>query len=78
MNRNGSTRALAPIGVTLVFLGSMVTAALGQAPALPPGLTAVAPPKPIPVFTLPGVNRPALQSTELKGQVVVLRVWATH
>ena len=59
-------------------LGSVVLSAFAQSPPLPPGLTAVSPPKPVPAFTLPGVNRPTLQSDQLHGKVVVLRFWATH
>ena len=52
--------------------------AQAQTRSLPPGLTAVTPSKPMPTFSLPGVNRPTLQSDELRGKVVVLRFWATH
>jgi hypothetical protein len=49
-----------------------------QVVPLPSGLVAVTRPKPLPDFTLEGINRPNLPSAELLGSVVVLRFWATH
>jgi hypothetical protein len=61
-----------------VVLSIPAVSAFAQNPPLPPGLTAVAPPKVMPGFTLAGINRPILQSDELRGKIVVLRFWATH
>jgi len=78
-------RTLNMLVCVAVLTGGAISLATGplaraqaQTPTLPPGLTAVSPPKPLPAFSLPGVNGPTLQSGELKGKVVVLRFWATH
>ncbi|MCC6531834.1 MAG: hypothetical protein IT531_04730 [Burkholderiales bacterium] len=47
-----------------------------QAP-LPPGLAAPAKPSPMPAFDLPTTAGATLRSAALRGQVVVIRFWAS-
>ncbi len=63
----------------LALAGALVTAPAwsAQAPALPEGLTAPAKPTAMPAFELPTTAGATLRSASLKGQVLVIRFWAS-
>ena len=44
---------------------------------IPPGLTAVPKPTPMPTFNLPEIGGKTVRSVDLRGKVLVLRLWAT-
>jgi hypothetical protein len=45
--------------------------------ALPPGLTALSQPMPMPSFDLPSIDGTTVASASLRGKVAVVRFWAT-
>lgn len=48
-----------------------------QTTTLPKGLLAVQQRKPMPAFSLPDLDRKLVQSGDFRGNVVILRFWAT-
>lgn len=60
------------------LLGKQPARAASATPALPPGLTAVTQPAPMPTFHLSSFKEGStLRSADLQGKVVVIRFWAT-
>ncbi|GIX47367.1 MAG: hypothetical protein KatS3mg131_1578 [Candidatus Tectimicrobiota bacterium] len=59
-----------------LVLGLLVGTAGGVAP-LPPGLSALARPMPMPDFRLPDLSGNPVQAADLQGKVVLIRFWAT-
>jgi len=71
---------LSPMGTSLArvaVLATMLWCANGMAASPPTGLSA--PPKPtaMPAFDLPTTDGNTLRSESLRGQVVVVRYWAS-
>lgn len=60
-----------------VLLTGPAHLALAAAPGMPPGLSAPAKPMVMPAFDLPTVAGSPLRSESLKGQVLVVRFWAS-
>jgi cytochrome oxidase Cu insertion factor (SCO1/SenC/PrrC family) len=59
-------------------LGVPMPQALGAERVAPPeGMAEVNPAMPMPTFSLPGPNGESFNSSALRGQVVVVRFWAT-
>lgn len=71
------TRSLARLATGLVLAACCGIGNAAELPALPPGLNA--PPKPLmmPAFELPTTDRNTLRSESLRGQVVIIRYWAS-
>lgn len=68
----------------VVLRGALAALALGMAPrayaaepAMPAGLSTPAQPTALPAFDLPTTAGKPLNSTALKGQVLVIRFWAS-
>jgi cytochrome oxidase Cu insertion factor (SCO1/SenC/PrrC family) len=68
---------LSLIAGIVVMLGIMATRVSSNTLHPPPGLTEVSPTIPMPDFQLADVNGSAVGSAQLRGKVVVVRVWAT-
>ncbi|HUP79084.1 MAG TPA: hypothetical protein VM260_11065 [Pirellula sp.] len=62
-----------------IFATCFVTAEAMAARAveLPPGLTSVNVAMPVPAFQLPNTDGKIVRSTDFRGKVLVLRIWAT-
>ena len=64
------------IKIAAIWMVWHATLAPAQVPP-PPGLSAPAKPTSMPPFDLPTTAGPALRSEALRGQVVVIRFWAS-
>ncbi len=66
------------VAMTLAAACAPYAAAAAEAlPPLPPNLTAPPQPTAMPAFSLPAINGGTLQSSDMKGKVVVIRFWAS-
>jgi hypothetical protein len=73
------TRIFAKLTILLCFalLAGANFASAADAPRPPAGLTMPAQLKQMPAFNLPGVNGAAVRAEDMRGQVLIVRFWAT-
>lgn len=64
-------------GIAVTFLMGTASLAHAAAPGMPPGLNAPTKPTSMPAFELPTLTGQPLRSETLKGQVLVIRFWAS-
>jgi len=63
--------------IASVLLTGTAPLAAAAAPGMPPGLNPPAKPTVMPAFELPTVSGSPLRTDSLKGQVLVVRFWAS-
>ena len=61
----------------LLVVGNLPARAAGASLTLPPGLTAIAQPVPMPTFSLFSPKGVPMRSADVQGKIVVIRFWAT-
>lgn len=72
-----STRRQLLAGIAGALLMGAAPLTLAAAPGMPAGLNAPAKPTAMPAFELPTLTGQTLRSETLKGQVLVIRFWAS-
>jgi len=79
LRRNGLTGTRRSVIRSLIAALALATAphALAAGLAFPEGMSAPAKPAVMPAFELPTTSGKALNSASLKGQVVIIRFWAS-